>query len=80
VKRRRDCMDPVCVRCGGVNDRVPQSYCAPCHRAYVAARRRTVVEIPEEMVTAEQRAWLERQRPGRRRSVSREPIRIREIS
>jgi hypothetical protein len=61
-------MDPVCVNCGGQNDRVPQSYCHGCHRQIQAGWRRKLVAIPEEMVTPEQRAWLDRKRQGRRRA------------
>ncbi len=74
MNRRRNAMMPVCTRCGGPNDRVPQSYCHDCHKTVQAEWRSGMVSIPETMVTPEQRAWLNRQRPGRRRIVSRERI------
>lgn len=74
MKRRHNCMDPVCVKCGGPNDRVPQAYCRACHASTQAEWRKDKVSIPYTMLTFEQRAWLERQRPGRRASVPRERI------
>lgn len=80
MNRRRNCMDPICVKCGGPNDRVPQAYCHECHRTTQAQWRRGMVSIPVDMVTQEQKAWLDRQRPGRRRTVPRERIHERETA
>jgi hypothetical protein len=40
MKRRTSDRQPICVRCGGYNARIPQSYCHACHRNYVKEDRR----------------------------------------
>jgi hypothetical protein len=37
---------PICSRCGDINDRPPQRYCSGCHAGYQRVWRSTRVSVP----------------------------------